>query len=262
MGEETAQGPKGKFVWYEYMGDDLQGAADFYADVVGWTVKDGGMVGFDYRIASVGAHGVAGLMKIPAEAKAMGAPACWNGYIWVPDVDAECEKLTAAGGRVMRPGADIAGVGRFAVVADPQGAVFMFFRDAGGNPPPPPPPGTAGLIGWHELATTGAAAALKFYGDTFGWKKDSEFDMGPMGAYNLFSTGHGEFGGIFTKSPQMPGPFWLYYFNVDAIDAAIERLTGKGGKVMNGPMEVPGGLWVVQAVDQQGGYFALVAPKR
>jgi predicted enzyme related to lactoylglutathione lyase len=83
-----------------------------------------------------------------------------------------------------------------------------------------------------------------------------------MGPYHMFSTRHGEFGGMFSKPPRMPGPFWLYYFNVDAIDAAIERLTAKGGKVMNGPMEVPGGQWIVQAADPQGAFFALVAPKR
>jgi predicted enzyme related to lactoylglutathione lyase len=60
----------------------------------------------------------------------------------------------------------------------------------------------------------------------------------------------------------VPIPFWLYYFNVDAIDAAVARVTDGGGKVANGPMEVPGGLWVVQCFDPQGAMFALVAPKR
>jgi predicted enzyme related to lactoylglutathione lyase len=262
MADTTPQGPKGKFVWYEYMGDDLAGAADFYAHVVGWRIEDASMADFDYRLGVVGEHRVVGLMKLSADAKAMGAKACWTGYIWVPDVDAAAAKLAADGGKVLRPASDIPSVGRFAVVADPQGAVFMLFRDAGGNPPPPPSPNTPGLVGWHELAATDGAAALKFYTDTFGWRKDSEFDMGPMGPYHLFSTGHGEFGGIFTKRPEMPGPFWLYYFNVEAIDAGVARLTGKGGKVVNGPMEVPGGMWIVQATDNQGAFFALVAPRR
>jgi predicted enzyme related to lactoylglutathione lyase len=262
MSEATTLEPTGKFTWYEYMGDDLAGAADFYAHVVGWTVKDMSMADFAYRVGSVGEYGVVGMMQIPADAKAMGAPACWTGYIWVRDVDAACVKLVAEGGQVMRPAMDIAGVGRFAVVSDPQGAPFIFFRDSGGHPPAAPAANTPGLVGWHELATTDGAAALKFYTDTFGWKKDSEFNMGPMGVYNLFSTGHGEFGGIFSKRPDMPGPFWLYYFNVEAIDAGVERLTAKGGKVINGPMEVPGGMWIIQAVDNQGAFFALVAAKR
>ena len=262
MNDANAQGPLGKFCWYEYMGDDVAAAAAFYEKVVDWTVKSGGLTDYEYRIASVGEVGVAGLMKIPAEAKAMGAPACWNGYIWVPDVDAAATKLVAAGGSVKRPGTDIPGVCRFAVVADPDGAIFMLFRDHGGNPPPAPPAGTPGLVGWHELQASDGAAGFAFYSKLFGWKKDSEFDMGAMGIYHLFSTGHGEFGGVMTKAPQAPGHYWLYYFNVAAIDAAVERLTAAGGKVVNGPHPVPGDHWIVQALDPQGALFALVAPKR
>ena len=130
----------GKFVWYEYMADDIDAAVTFYSKVVGWTVKDNDMAGFRYRIAHAGEYPVAGMMSIPPEVKAMGATACWTAHIWVPDVDAAVKKLVAAGGSVKRPGTDIPNVGRFAVVADPQGAVFMLFRDAGGTPPPPPPP--------------------------------------------------------------------------------------------------------------------------
>ena len=75
--------PTGKFVWYEYMGNDLKAAADFYTYVVGWTAKDAGMPGFAYEILSAGDRMVAGMMDIPAEAKAMGARPIWMGYIWV-----------------------------------------------------------------------------------------------------------------------------------------------------------------------------------
>jgi predicted enzyme related to lactoylglutathione lyase len=252
----------GKFVWYEYMGDDLERAVDFYGHVVGWKVKDSGMTGMRYLLAQVGDYPVAGLMNIPPEAKAMGAQACWTAHIWVPDVDAAVEKLKAAGGSVKRPGTDIPHVGRFAVVADPQGAVFMLFRDADGSPPPAPAASTPGLIGWHELMATDGAKALAFYQEFFGWKKDGEFDMGPMGIYYLFSTGSGESGGMMTKPPQVPVACWQYYINVDAIDAAAARVAEKGGKVVNGPMEVPGGSFVLHGVDPEGGFFALVSTKR
>ena len=96
--------------------------------------------GRPYTILSAGDYGVAGAMTIPAEAKAMGARPCWSGYVWVEDVDKAAAKLTAAGGSVKRPPGDIPGVGRFAVVADPHGAFFMLFRDAGGLRRPRPPP--------------------------------------------------------------------------------------------------------------------------
>src|SRR5580658_10321359 len=100
----------GKFVWYEYMGNDLKAAADFYTGVVGWSAKDAGMTDFPYEILSTGSTMVAGMMDIPAEAKAMGARPGWLGYIWVEDVDKAVPKLTAVGGKVLKAPADIPGV--------------------------------------------------------------------------------------------------------------------------------------------------------
>lgn len=252
----------GKFVWYEYMGHDVAAAAEFYGAVVGWTFMDTGMAGFPYKIACVGTHGVAGMMVIPDDAKAMGAPPCWTGYVYVDDVDAAAAKLKAAGGSVKKGPMDIPNVGRMAIVTDPHGAYFALFRDVGGNPPPPPKPNTPGLVGWRELHAGDGAAALAFYSDEFGWSKTSEFNMGPIGIYHLFESHPGQPGGMMTKMPNDPGPFWLYYFNVEAADAAIDRIKAAGGAVVNGPEQVPTGQWVVQAADPQGAFFALLALHR
>ena len=265
MNQAGSKGLRGKFVWYDWMGDNVKAAADFYTHVVGWKAKQGDMPGAPpYTILSAGDYGVAGMMAIPAEAKAMGARPCWNGYVWVEDVDKAAAQLTAAGGSVKRPGTDIPGVGRFAVVADPHGAAFMLFRDAGGNPPPPPAPGTPGLVGWRELHAGDGVAAFAFYAKMFGWTKRQGMDMGAAGVYQLFgfAGGDSDYGGMMTRMPEMPTPMWLYYFNVPAIDAAAERVKAKGGKIANGPTEVPGGLWMVQAFDPEGALFALLAPKR
>ena len=260
MNEATS--PVGKFVWYEYMGHDLEAAGKFYSDVLGWNIVNPGMGPLDYRIGSVGSYGVAGLMTIPDDAKAMGAPPCWTAYIYVEDVDAAAAKLAAAGGSLKRGPWDIPGVGRMAIVTDADGAYFGLFRDAGGNPPPPPAPGTPGLVGWRELHANDGAKALGFYSEQFGWKKDREFDMGPVGVYHIFASHPGEMGGVMTRMAHTPGVFWLYYFDVDAADAAIERVKTGGGQVVNGPQQVPTGQWVIQCVDPQGAFFALVAPKR
>ena len=161
-----------------------------------------------------------------------------------------------------RPGTDIPGVGRFAVVADPQGAVFMLFRDAGGTPPPPPANDTPGLVGWHELMAADGEKALAFYQEFFGWKKDERVRHGADGRLLSVLDRDGEIGGMMTKPPQVPFACWRYYFNVDGIDAAAARVTANGGKVLNGPMEVPGGSFVLHATDPEGGFFALVSFKR
>ncbi len=194
-------GPIGAFIWYEYMGEDRLAAADFYAHVLGWTVKDAGMPNLPYETASVGERMVAGLMEIPDDARAMGVRPCWTGYIWVEDVDAMLPDLTRAGGKAWKQPAEFPGVGRFAVVADPYGGGIVLFHGHGDGPPPAPPENAPGFVGWHEFHADDGAAALDFYCRFFGWKRTSEFDMGPMGGYQMFKTSHGERGGVMTRRP-------------------------------------------------------------
>jgi predicted enzyme related to lactoylglutathione lyase len=233
--------PQGAFVWYELMTTDPAAAAAFYCKVVGWTAADSTMPG-------------------------MGATPGWEGYIAVADVDAAAARIIAAGGKVHHPPDDIPGIGRFAVVADPHGATFTLFRGAPGDEAPTGEPSASGHVGWHELHAGDGAAAFAFYAGQFGWEKHEAMDMGPAGSYQMFgvagSAKDNSLGGMMTKMPETPRPHWLYYINVDAIDAAVERINGAGGKVVNGPMEVPGGSWIVNALDPQGALFALVAPRR
>jgi len=249
----------GQFVWYEWMGADLERAAEFYAHVAGWKVGDPGMASFPYKVASVDGYGVAGMLNTPAEAKGM--PPCWTGYIAVENVDAAVAKLKTAGGQAMRAPWDIPNIGRVAVVADAQGAPFMLFRSAeGAQMPPAPPQGTPGLVGWRELHAADAKTAMGFYAGRFGWREDRQHEMGPMGVYRIFKIGDQE-GGMWTKAPERPGPTWLFYFNVEAADAANARVVAKGGKAVNGPHQVPGGLFVTQCLDPEGAMFGLVAAK-
>ena len=251
-----------RFVWYELMTSDPAAARAFYTQVVGWQATDSGMPGMDYTLLSAGPHQVGGLMALPPEACAAGVPPNWSGYLAVDDVDAKAAAVQQAGGQVLRPAADIPGVGRFAVVADPAGAAFCLYKDNNPAAMTPPALGTPGTVGWHELMAGALVPAWAFYSALFGWTKAEAIDTGPMGIYQLFGAGDAPIGGMMTKPAEMPAAAWLYYFNVDAIDAAAGRLQAAGGRVINGPMEVPGGSWIVQAMDPQGAMFALVAPKR
>ena len=87
MSEAKTASPAGKFCWYEWMGDDVKAAADFYAHVVGWTPRTPLGPASGPTPSSSPRDGVAGMITISAEAKANGAPPCWAGYIWVEDVD-------------------------------------------------------------------------------------------------------------------------------------------------------------------------------
>jgi len=204
---------------------------------------------------------VAGVMALPKEASALGARPGWMGYVAVDDVDAYAERVARAGGKLHRPAADIPGIGRFAIVADPQGVVFALFKGTpGAMPPPPAAPGKAGYFGWRELVATDWEAAFGFYSGLFGWTKAETHDMGPMGVYQVFAAGGEAIGGMMTRPAGVPAPFWMYYVLVDGIEAAVSRLKAGGGSVVNGPLQVPGGSWIVQALDPQGATFALVSP--
>ncbi len=253
---------EGKFIWYELMTSDTGAAETFYTRVIGWQAKDAGMPGQHYTLFLAGPSMVAGLMAVPEQARAMGVGPCWMGYIAVADVDATAERVRAAGGVVHRAPDTIPGVGRFAVVADPQGAGFMLFRGEGEPPPPPPAPGTPGHVGWHELLANDREAAFAFYSSLFGWTKVDAVDLGPAGIYQTFAAGGPAIGGMYQRSGEMPGPLWRYYFNVPAIDAATARVAESGGSVLTGPHQVPGGSWIANCVDPQGAAFAMVAPQR
>jgi len=252
--------PQGCFVWYELMTTDTEGAKAFYGQVVGWGTRDA-PGGLPYTLFTTGEMPVAGLMDLPKEARAMGAPPGWIGYVAVADVDAAADRAKRLGATVHVPPQDIPNIGRFAILADPQRAVFALFRGADSGKYEPPAPGTPGQIGWHELLAADWERAFDFYAALFGWQKADAIDMGGMGTYQLFAAGGPPIGGMFNKPPMVPAPFWLYYFRVGDIDAAAGRVTGGGGQVLNGPMEVPGGDWILNAVDPQGAHFSLHARK-
>jgi len=183
----------------------------------------------------------------------------------VDDVDAHIEKIVEAGGKLWKPTTEVPGMLRFAVLSDPQGAAIIVFT-ADPNMPSPqrPAPPAPGTISWHELYTTDLDAGFDFDNKLFGWTKVSDMDMGTMGTYRIFDEGnHKEMGdgGMMIKAPQMPASCWGFYFSVDSIGAAIQRVESGGGKVVNGPIQVPGGGWIINGQDPQGAMFSLVSSK-
>jgi uncharacterized protein len=256
--------PKPTFIWYELMTTDQDAAEAFYRAVVGWNMADAGQPGMRYTILSAGDRGMGGLMALPAEAREAGARPGWLGYVHVPDTDAAARRIVAAGGAIHRAPDDIPDVGRFAVVADPGGAVFQLLTPLPREDVPPPlPPMTPGLVSWHELySSIGQEAAFAFYADQFGWETTELMGMGEMGQYRIFAAGNGPMGGMMDKPADVPASAWAFYVNVDGIDAAVQRIEHNGGQVTMGPHEVPGGSWIVQATDPQGAAFALVSATR
>jgi predicted enzyme related to lactoylglutathione lyase len=250
----------GRPVWYELMTTDTAAAEKFYKNVVGWNSApfDGSPTPYTVFKRS-GEVQVAGLMKRP---EGMNMPPFWSMYVAVPKLEEAVAHIKRLGGSELSGLIEVPTVGRMQMMKDPQGAAFYIIQPA----PREERPETAPEVGegsWHELMTTDAEAAMKFYTEVFGWQPSEVMDMGPMGKYYMFNRPIGMIGGMMNKAPEMAQvpPYWGIYFRVSDINAAVERIKANGGQILNGPMEVPGGDWIVNATDPQGALFSLHAKK-
>jgi predicted enzyme related to lactoylglutathione lyase len=250
----------GRFVWYELTTTDVEAAKAFYAEVVGWGTQDTSMPGMAYTLFTVGETPVSGLMILPEDARKLGFRPTWLGYVGVNDVDATADRVKRLGGAVHVPPMDIPNISRISVAVDPQMATIALFKWLTDGQEQPAELDAPGRVGWHELLAADWETAWAFYRELFGWQK-ADTDTGVMGTYQLFSAGGQTIGGMFTKPPAVPVPFWLYYFNVGDIDAAVKRVKAGRGQILDSPIEVPGGRWVVQCTDPQGATFALVGKR-
>jgi predicted enzyme related to lactoylglutathione lyase len=250
----------GRFVWYELITTDITAAKDFYREVVGWTAHDASSPNLAYTFFASGSASVGGLMDLPAEARKMGATPRWMGYVAVTSADATADRIKRLGGAVYVPPTD-SNIGRVSVVADPQAATFGLIEGLKLVPSQAAKPGEPEQVGWHELLADNWEKVFSFYGDTFGWRK-AYAETGPTETYQLFAADGQTIGGMFNKRPIEPVPYWLNYFNTDDLDAAADRVKRAGGRIMEGPLEVPGGNWIARCRDCQGAAFALEGKRR
>jgi uncharacterized protein len=250
----------GRPLWYELMTTDMKAADAFYRIVVGWKSSPFDGAGQPYTMFNRGADAsVAGVMTKPDEVK---APPFWAMYIGVPQLEEAAAQIKRLGGTAHTAVIEVPTVGRMQMMMDPQGAAFYIYEPARTEQRPEGAP-EMGDASWHELMTSDAPAAMKFYQQVFGWQPSEVMDMGAAGKYQMFNRPHGMIGGMMNKPPEMASvpPNWQIYFRVADVRAAAERITANGGKILNGPTEVPGGDWVVSAMDPQGAAFGLHARK-
>jgi len=250
----------GRPLWYELMTTDMKAAEAFYRAVVGWKTAPFDGAGQPYTMFNRSADvSVGGVMTKPAEVK---APPFWAMYVGVPKIEEAAAQIKRLGGTAHTEVIEIPTVGRMQLMMDPQGAAFYIYEPARAERPPEGAP-ELGDGSWHELMTSDVPAAMKFYQQVFGWQPSDTMDMGEMGKYQMFNRPHGMIGGMMNKPPELANvpPNWQIYFRVPDVDAAVQRITANGGQIANGPMDVPGGDRILNAVDPQGAHFSLHSKK-
>ncbi|MEJ0084079.1 MAG: VOC family protein [Pseudomonadota bacterium] len=246
---------RGKFVWHQLMTRDVPGAKKFYSKLTGWTMQPW-PPDPNYTVCNSAVGPTAGIMQIPAEMPAE-VPAHWLQYIGTRDVDGTADAAVRAGGSVLKAPSDMQGAGRYAVLKDPQGAVFAILdpenaRPEGAGVPP------NGTFSWHELATSDNEAALAFYGGLFGWDAITRMDMGPIGTYLIFGWNGQQRGGMYIPPANMPiPPSWLPYVSIPSADAGFATATSTGARELIAPMNVPGGSRIAAFMDPAGAAFAV-----
>lgn len=249
-------------IWYELQTTDPDASKRFYDDVIGWTVEAKPSGEMDYRMIDTGDGLVGGVMRLTPEMTGGGARPTWLFYIGVDDVDATTGAITAAGGGVTMGPWDVPGVGRMAMVTDPQGVPFYVMRGASDGTSTAYDRTGMGKCNWNELTTTDQAGAHDFYATVFGWSYPDRMAMGPMGDYVFVSAGDQPIGATMTRQPDGPPSAWRFYFRAPDIDAAARKVMAGGGAIHHGPVEVPGGEWTILASDPHGVIFGVVGPAK
>lgn len=123
----------GHFHWNELMTRDPAGAKKFYGDTIGWTFDDVPMPEGIYTVCMDGEMPVGGIFDMNAMDQMEGIPSHWFAYLSVDDIDARLAKAKASGATVMREPFDVEGVGRIAIIQQPDGAAIGWM-----TPAPPP----------------------------------------------------------------------------------------------------------------------------
>lgn len=253
-----ADGIQGRMLWYQLNTTDAEAGAEFYKSLIGWGTEIFTPPGGEpYTMITRGGMPIGGIMTLMAEAKAAGAPSHWLVYIGADDTDATYRKAIEAGGKSYVAPADIPEVGRFAVVADPWGAIFAIYTP--GSQPMPEGGVEPGDFSWHEISADDLEKSWSFYQSLFGWEVQGEHDMGPeMGIYRMFGRPGGRMiGGMYRRAAEMPVNIWGVYVKVDDVTRKSEQAVAAGATVVFPVMEVPGGDHIVGLTDPQGAYFSL-----
>lgn len=227
----------GQFVWRECMTPDPDRARGFYGELFGWSYHVADMGDFEYPMIKLGERMLGGFVKMEGAEH----PPHWISYVSVEDVDAAAARAKEAGGKVGVPPMDIPGVGRMAVLGDPDGAWLTAFRSAEGDDPNRPERPGLGDFCWETISAKDLDGAKAFYTKVLGWK----VQPGP-GGIDTFATEGGAVVADLQPAQNMP-PSWLTYVVVEDLAAATAKAEKLGGKVYVARVDVPevGGIGVI-----------------
>jgi len=241
-----------RFCWRGVISTDTAKTTPFYTEVLGWKAEtipmgDSDATFFQAADGKNCAHTAPPAMD--------GVPSHWNNYLRVESVDESAKQAEANGGKVLVPATDIP-PGRFAVVASPSGATFSLFHEADADATDAGD--GEGSIHWTELHSTDLDADLAWLKSTFGYT--TEVMEMPEGPYHLLKSGETMAGGAMAQQADGAPSMWLTWVKLAEVDAAVERASQHGGKVIAPAFDVPNIGHMAILADPTGGVFGVITP--
>lgn len=244
----TAPVPGGP-CWIELSTSDVPAAKSFYTALFGWRCEtDPREEAGGYTMAHLGDDRVAALSPVYQP----GQPPAWTVSFAVEDADETAGTAAEAGGALLVGPMDVFEEGRFAVLADPSGAVFSVWQgrafsgaDVFNEP---------GTLGWTELVTHAREPALAFYPGVLGWT------VTPSETYPQWGVDGVDFGGLLTMDDGFPSevpPHWLPYLAVADVDATAATAQSGGGDLLMPPTDIASGRRIAMVRDPQGAAFGI-----
>jgi predicted enzyme related to lactoylglutathione lyase len=211
-----------------------------------------------YTILKRGDQDVAGLYEMSGP-QFEGVPPHWATYVWHDDVDAAVVKAKALGAEVLGGPFDVPGVGRMAVLKDPQGAVVQLLHGTE-TECAQVVDSSPGSFCWSELLTTDTEGAESFYTNLVGWSATTQ-EMAPGMAYTSFLQGERSVGGMMRmEGEQWRGvpPHWMNYVSVDSVDTVVAKAAELGGNVIVPLTDIPGVGRFSTLQDPTGAAFSVI----
>jgi hypothetical protein len=257
MSERTELLP-GSFCWPELATPDLAKAKAFFSSLFGWEAVDVPTAGGTYTIFKLRGLDVAAARSFSPDECGQKIPAHFMSYVSVTAVDAAAEKSKELGGKVLYGPFDVMGIGRMAVVNDPEGLPFALWEARGHNGIRLA--GEPGSLCWTEIVTRDPDGAKAFYGALFGWTFRASGE--PMPDYVEIYREEQPIGGVFPMRGDawtgVPGHFMPYFAVADA-DAALAAAIGLGGTAVVPAKDIPGVGRFSLLRDDQGAHFSVIA---
>jgi uncharacterized protein len=244
----------GYFVWRDLQSTDVAASQTFFTNLFGWTTESVDMGGMTYTMFGLKSENFGGFSPLDP---GTGAPSRFVSYLTIEDVDAGVATAAQNGASLLFGPDDIPNIGRFAAIADAQGAIVNLFHDANPAPVSNVMPTPIGGVSWNELLTADPKAAIEFYGKLVDWTFEKTKSSGGDDYWVAKQDGDNR-AGIMEKPSMMPGSSWIIYFAVADIDASVARVKELGGQTWMDVITIEGVGKATYAADPTGAAFAML----